>query len=239
MSTKARKGGNPYAVLYWMGAALVVLIAGVIALAMLRPKAAPPDPERTLLWLYDPQNPSGSAVAAVIEESPSQQVLRLVGFPAPAALVQLQAIEGGRAGRLIQEQLAGALNRQIHHRVFLPHGVVTQLIDAAGGIAVHGRDLSGAGAVAWLQEDPQDQPRRAALIMLALAEAATTRGVNMGVREGLALAGQIDTDLDLLAIPDVLARWSQYPAPAVEAVPAGADLSPVQERLLPDPAGSR
>lgn len=227
-------GGNPYKVLYWMGAGVAVLLIGVVALALLMKTApyVPADPERTLLWIYEAGNPGGPGALTVIEESRSRSALTAVPFPAPEAARTVYAEQGGRRAA---ENVAALLQRRIHHRVFLPLTVVSTLIDAAGGISVEGKELNGSAAMAYLREGGYQGARRATLVMLALSEAVSTRGVNMGVSQGLSLAQQVDTDLDLTAIPDVLGRWSSFAAPRVTA-PSGADAAALQKLFLPDPA---
>ncbi len=227
-------GGNPYKVLYWMGAGVVVLLLGVLALAVLN-KPEPyvvPDPERTVLWLYDDKDKAGPAQVAIIEESRSSSSLHAVPLPAPE---DARKTYGERGSARAVDTLAASLQRRLHHRVFLPYSVVTKLIDAAGGIRVEGKDYTGASAVAYIREGGDQGARRAALVMLGLADAAATRGVSMGVSDGLALARSVDTDLDLTSIPDVLGRWSGYVNPRVET-PVNFAPAELQKLLQPDPA---
>lgn len=227
----AKAKGNPYKVLYWMGGALVLLVAGVLLLAQLAPGdggGPPPEPERTVIWLFDAANESATAQVMLLEESRLSAKLSAVAFPAPA---DLQAVHGGSHGSRAQKELAAQVGREVHNRVFLPYSVVVTLIDAASGITVGGKDLSGAQAMAYIKEGGDAGPDRAARVMLALADAVNTKGISMGVSEGLRLAGQVDTDIDLTAIPDVLARWSQYQNPTVRAVP---DVETAKTLLAPD-----
>lgn len=227
--------GNPYKVLYWMGAGVLVLFAGILALVLLQPKRAPrvaPDPERTLLWLYDSSNPGSAANATVIEESRSDGTLVAVAFVAPDEA--LQAFGPQKSSRKVQEFLATQLDRKLHHRVFLPYSVVATLIDAADGITVDGQAMRGADAVAYITAGDQQSASRATAVMLALSDQVYYYGLNMGVREGLSLARQVDTDFDLMSIPDVLGRWSGYDNPSVQA-PATSDPAALQALLTPDP----
>jgi hypothetical protein len=216
-----------------MGGALAVLLLGVVALIALTPGSknkVAPDPERTVLWLYDDAAPAGPAAVAIIEESRSQSRLAAVPFAAPEEAVKAY---GGKSSKKAQEALASMLGRQLHHRVFMPYSVVSTLINAAGGIAVEGRKLDGAGAVAWIKEGAENSPVRAAQVMMGLAQAVSANGVQMSASEGLGLARRVDTDLDLMAIPDVLGRWSEYVTPRVEH-PVAQDAASLQKLLLPD-----
>lgn len=226
---------NPYKVLYWMAAGLGLLMVGVVALIILRPKpqpAVPRDPERTLLWMYDANNPSTPGSVAVIEESRSRATLVAVPFPAPQ---EAMAVFLPGRGRKAHDELARLLDRQIHQRIFMPYSVIGTLVDATGGITLEGAPLSGSEAVAYIHAGGDKAARQATTVMLALADAASTQGVNMGVSEGLRLMRELDTDMDLMAFPTVLQRWSGYSALRVEDP---SDFSPaaLQQYLLPDPA---
>lgn len=235
---RADAPGNPNRILYWLGGLLALLAAGVAALIALALQPRDSDrtpiagPERTLIWIYDAERPDAGAVAAVVEESRDRGTLRVVAFPVPPDLVQVHA---GAGARRAWEELERSLGRRVDHAIFLPAGVIARLIDASGGIALGNRSLTGAEAVAYLLAG-EDQPRRAVEVFLALAEAATARGVNLGIQDAMALAGQVETDLDLLSLPAVLSRWSGYPAPQVETLATG-DLAAVRDRLLPDAGG--
>jgi hypothetical protein len=226
----AQGKGSPYKVLYWMGGALVLLLGGVLLLAQLAggKGGPPPEPERTVIWLFDAANKATTAQVILLEESRLSQRLTAIAFAAPA---DVQGVHGGSRGGRTQKELTKQLEHEVHNRVFLPYSVVVTLIDAASGITVDGRDMAGAQAVAYMQEGADKGPDRAAQVMLALAEAVNTKGISMGVSEGLKLAGQVDTDIDLTAIPDVLARWSRYENPAVRPVP---DLAAAKALLAPD-----
>lgn len=224
---------NPYKILYWMGAALLVLAIGVVALIMLSPKPSgePGDPERTLLWLYDSSAPEADTTTAiVIEESRSRGLLTAVPFAPPA---DLRAVYGGKNPKKAQEEVAAQTGREVAHRVFLPYTVVQTLVDAAGGVKVEGKALNGAQAVTYIRDGKDQAPGRAAQVMLALAAAVNTNGVNMSAGDGLKLARQVDTDIDLMAIPDVLGRWSGYATPRIQ-VPSSNDPKAMQNLLLPD-----
>jgi hypothetical protein len=236
VSSKSNKPkDNPYKVLYWMAAGLGLLMVGVVALIILRPKPQPDvprDPERTVLWMYDANNPNTPASVAIIEESRSRATLVAVPFPAPQ---EAMAVFAPGRGRKAQDEIAGLLDRQMHHRVFLPYSVIGTLIDATDGIILDGDRLSGSAAIAYIHGGGDHAARRATAVMLALAEAATTRGVNMGVTEGLRLMRELDTDMDLTAFPNVLERWSAYSALSVED-PADFAPATLKQYLLPDPA---
>jgi len=235
---KANAPGNPNRLLYWLGGLLALLVAGVAVLIVLTLEPRDSDrtpiagPERTLLWIYDAQRPDAGAVAAVVEESRDLGALRVVAFPVPPDLVQVHT---GAGARQAWQELERSLGRRVHHAVFLPAGVIARLTDAVGGIALENQSRTGAEAVAYLLEG-EDQPRRAVAVLLALAEAATARGVSLGFRDAMALAGQVETDLDLLSLPAILTRWSGYPAPQVETLATG-DLAAVRDRLRPDTEG--
>ena len=111
----AKSAGNPYKVLYWMGGALAVLLLGVVALIALTPGSknkVAPDPERTVLWLYDDAAPAGPAAVAIIEESRSPSRRAAVPFAAPEEAVKAY---GGKSSKKGQEALASMLGRQLHH----------------------------------------------------------------------------------------------------------------------------
>lgn len=228
-----KRAENPYKLLYWMGGALVLLMLGVAALIMFMPKqnaGGPKDPERTLLWIYDESNPRGPAAVAVIEESRSRSSLVAVPFPAPAEA--LAAFDGSKSRRA-QELLSGQLERKIHNRVFLTHKVLATLINASGGIQLDGTPMRGEAAVAYIKEGGDQSAHRALQALLAMADAVAVNGVNMGVSEGLALARQVDTNLDLMAIPDLLGRWGDYQTFRIEQ-PANFELATIAQLLMPD-----
>lgn len=216
-----------------MGAGVLVLMVGVIALVMLK-KPAPrvqADPERTMVWLYESGSKGGPGYVTLIEESRSRSSLAAVSFPAPEAARSVYADKGARR---TQEQVSQYVSRQVHHRVFLPFSVVSTLIDAAGGVEVGGKSLSGSDAVAYVKQGGEKEPGRGIEVMLALSRAIAERGINMGVSQGLSLAREVETDLDLMSIPDVLGRWNSYASPELK-VPATADAAAIQALLQPDP----
>ncbi|HEY3368702.1 MAG TPA: hypothetical protein VGK74_26900 [Symbiobacteriaceae bacterium] len=233
----SKKPGNPYQVLYWMGGALLLLLLGVLALVLLAPPkiAAPPDPERTLLYLYSKDDPTGPAAAVVIEESRGRATLLAIPFAVPP---EVRKAFAGTNSKTAQDMLSTAMQHKLHHRVFLPHTIVATLVDAAGGITVEGRVYTGPEAIAYINGGGDQSARRAGLVMLALAGAASSRGVNMGLSQGLALARQVDTDMDLTALPDILSRWSSYASPRVEITTTN-DPAALGKLLLPDPAGGQ
>lgn len=228
-----KKADNPYKVLYWMGGALVLLALGVVALVMLMPKPAtgPKDPERTMLWIYDDSNPKGPAAVAIIEESRSKGTLIAVPFPAPADA--LAAYDGSKSRRA-QDLLATQLDRKIHNRVFLSTKVVGTLINASGGIKVEGTAMRGDEALAFIRDGGDQSAYRAMQVMLAMADSVAYNGVNMSISEGLALARQVDTNMDLMAIPDVIGRWGDYATVRVEQ-PVNYETATLSKFLMPDP----
>lgn len=235
MTQKPKKtADNPYKVLYWMGGALLVLALGVVALVMLMPKPAtgPKDPERTLLWIYDETNPKGPASVAIIEESRSQGKLIAVPFPAPADAIT--AYEGSKSRRA-QDLIATQVGRKLHNRVFLSNKVISTLINASGGIKIDGTPMRGDEALAFIREGGDQSAHRAMQVMLAMADSVAYNGVNMGVSEGLALARQVDTNMDLMAIPEMIGRWSDYSTVRVER-PANFEPATLAGFLMPDPA---
>jgi hypothetical protein len=235
LSTKGnRPKESPYKVLYWMGGALLLLFAGVAALVMLMPsgpKEVPPY-ERTLLWLFDGEKPSAGGVAAIIEEAHQEQKLQAVSFPAPPEA--LAVFRSKSSARKAQDEVAKLAGRKVHHRFFLPYSVIEVLIKATGGIQVEGRTLDGPTAIRYITEDPVKGPDRAVQVMLAIADAAMNKQFNMSAGEGLKLAGDLDTDMDLMSLPEVFQRWNSYPAPKIVTVP---QLTPdaVKDLLHPDP----
>ncbi len=229
----SRPAQNPYKVLYWMGGGVALLLIGVLALVMLtrKPPAEAPAVARTLIWLYEAGKPDGAATLIVVEESRVDRALTAVPFPAPE---QARRVFAEQNSRRAVEQVAALLQRKLHHRVFLPTAVLGTLVDAAGGITVDGRTLGGAATLAYIGDGGEQGARRAGQALLALTEAVTARGVNMGVSQGLSLARQVDTDLDLMSLPDVFARWATYSSPQV-AAPSAFDPGTVQNLLRPDP----
>lgn len=216
-----------------MGAGVLVLMVGLIALVMLK-KPAPrvqADPERTMVWLYESGAKGGPGYVTLIEESRSRGTLAAVSFPAPEAA---RSVYAGKGARRAQEQVSQYVSRQVHHRVFLPFSVVSTLIDAAGGVEVGGRSLSGSEAVTYVRQGGEKEPGRGIEVMLALSQAIAQRGINMGVSQGLSLAREVETDLDLMSIPDVLGRWNNYASPQLK-VPATGDAAAIQALLQPDP----
>lgn len=236
MASQPKKpGGSPYKVLYWMAGLIGLLLAGVVALVLLmdRPQpGGPRDPERTLLWMYDARNPTAVAAVAIIEESRSRGTLVAAALPAPESAMALFSPEKGRR---VQEEMARFANRKLHNRVLLPYDVIAQLADAAGGVDLDGRRLSGAEAIAFIHAGGEQAAARAVLVMLSLAEGVGERGITMGVSDGLRLARQIETNLDLTAIPTLLERWTGYPEPRIET--PGPDSQGLQRLLLPDADG--
>lgn len=236
MSLRPKKPASPYKVLYWMGAALLVLAVGITALVIYSNRNRQvADPERTLLWMYDANDPTAPAVATIIEESRSRSRLVAVPFVAPEA-AQKAFASGDAKGA--QESVATLVGRKIHHRVFLPYSVTATLIDAAGGINVGGQRLNGTKAMDLVRASGDQAAVRSAQVLMALAKSASANGVNMGVSDGLKLAQQMNTDLDLMGIPDVLKRWNSYQAPQVTP-PTGGEPGAAQSLLLPDPSTSQ
>lgn len=212
-----------------MGAGVLVLLIGVVLLAikMRGHHYVPPDPERYMVWLYDGSRKTGPATVALVEESRSAGSLHAVTFPAPDPARQAF----GQSPRRAQDELAALAGREIHHRLFLPYSVVATLVDSAGGVTVGGKQLNGEGAVAYLKSG---EPRRAADLLLALADQVQRNGIAMSLSQGLSLAQQIDTDLDLTGMPTLFQRWTSYPAPQVET-PARVETAALDKMLLPDP----
>lgn len=217
-----------------MGGALLLLVAGVVALVMLMPSEPKevPAQERTLLWLFDGANPSSGGVAAIIEESHQTQQLQAVSFPAPPEA--LAVFKSKDSARRAQGEVAKLADRKLHHRFFLPYSVIEVLVKATGGIEVEGQAMDGPTAVRFIKEDPAKGPDRAVQVMLAISDAAMNKQFNMTAGEGLKLANQIDTDMDLMSLPTVFQRWNSYQAPKITSIPA---LKPetVKDLLKPDP----
>lgn len=212
-----------------MGAGLLVLALGVVVLAikMKGHNYVPPDTERYMVWIYDGADKTGPATVALIEESHSGGSLHALTFPAPDAARQAY----GESPRKAQEALAALAGRQVHHRLFLPYSVVETLVDAAGGVTVGGKQMNGSAAVAYLKGG---ESRRAADLLLGLADQIQHYGIELTVSKGLSLARQVDTDLDLTGLPTLFQRWTSYPAPKVET-PAKLDTASLDKMLLPDP----
>lgn len=223
---------NPYKLLYWMGAGVVLLLVGVVTLALVfkpQPRERP-DPERTLIWFYQDGNKGGPAVVAVLEESRDQGSLVAVPFLAPEQAIAAYASRGTVAGT---NEVSTMLQRKLHHRLFLPYSLVATLIDAARGILVDGKQLDGVGAMAYINEGGDQTASRTIAVMLALTESVSTNGVSMGMAEGLQLARQVETSMDLTSIPQVLERWNQYPTIKIAAPPSN-DPEAVRKLLQAD-----
>lgn len=217
-----------------MGGALLLLFAGVAALIMLMPsgpREIPPH-ERTLLWIYDGENPGAGGVGAVIEEAHQEQKLQAIAFPAPPEV--LAVFQRQSQAKKAQAAVADLVDRKVHHRFFLPYSVIEVLIKATGGIEVEGKGYDGPSAIRFITEDPAKGPDRAVKVMLAISDAAMNKQFNMSAGEGLKLAGQVETDMDLMKLPEVFQRWNSYPSPKIVTVPR---LTPdaVKELLYPDP----
>ncbi|MFZ5813907.1 MAG: hypothetical protein ACOY93_01210 [Bacillota bacterium] len=220
--------------LYWMGAGILLLLAGVAALVMLMPAQPKERPahERSLLWIYDAESPSGPAIGLLVEESHQLGRLTAVLFPAPE---EARAVFQKRGDvKRVQQKVAELGRRQVHHRLFLPYQVVEALVNGFGFVEVEGRRMDGPAAVAYIREDAARGPERAYQVLMAVSVAAGERQPNIGVSEGLRLAGQIDTDLDLMAIPEVLGRWNGYGEQQVVPLPA-LTAEAVDKLFQPDP----
>lgn len=216
-----------------MGAALLALFMLVAALVWLRPNTPeePPTYERTLLWFYDRANPSGTGFAAILEEDRQKGRLTAVAFLTPAEVQEM--FGSGSSARKVQQQIASTVNRQIHHRFFVSYQAIEVLVKAAGGIAVDGRQMDGPASTAYLRENPGQDPDRGLRLMQALAE-AMNRQFALSVREGMGLAGEVDTDLDFAQVPDVLSRWHGYEQPVMGQV-GQLNEEAVRSFLHPDP----
>lgn len=231
MTRRPPSKGNPYRALWWLGGGLGLLLAGVLAVVLLAPDPKQkPDPERTVLWLYDAANPTGEAVAVVVEESGSRQRLVIVPLLVPGDVQATFADRGARKGR---DLLTERLGRRLHHHVMLPYTVLQSLVDGAKGLSVDGWSLDGAKAVAYVKDGGNSAPNRAASVMLALADAVAAHGLELSPSEGFRLARQVETDLDLMLVPEALSRWSRFGNPQVK-LSMGDDLSLVKHHLLPD-----
>lgn len=213
------KKGSSYRVLYWLGGGVLLLAAVILLLIKLAPGrqgGPPPDPERTVIWLYDLNDPTAPAQVLLVEESRTQNTLSVRAFTASDAL---QKAFGGTHAKTAQQHLSDQLGLPIHHRVFLPYSIVSTLIDASQGVTAGGRDLTGAEAIAYVRAGGEVAPDRAARVLLALAQGVAKRGIDMSASEGFRLARQVDTDLDLTVLPELLTRWSRYGAPSIRMGP--------------------
>ncbi len=218
-----------------MGAGLLVLALGVVALVMFakpEPKEQPPF-ERTILWIYDADNPTGTGLVTVLEESREGGTLTAATLPAPDEAMAV--FKSGGSARRAQKEVEAIAGRRIHHRVFLTYQVVGTLVDSVSGIELDGKLLTGSQAIAYVKEGGTRAPERAYAVLMAMADVAMNkRAPSMGVSEALALARQIETDMDLTAIPEVLQRWSGYPEPRIVHLQALTGEA-VQDLFQPDP----
>jgi hypothetical protein len=233
--SKPTSKSNPYKVLYWMGAGLLLLFVGIFALVKLSPSQGPrerPAHERTLLWVYDRSQKAGPAIGIVIEESRQAGTLSAVAFPVPEAIRQTYATKGPRQA---QTALQAELGRQLHHRIWLPYSVLGVLIDASGGVDVGGKRLSGEEAEAYITASGTDGSARGTAVLLGLVDGVARRGIELSAGKALSLANQIDTDYDLTAMPDVFGGWASYAQPKVTSV-GSFDQAAISGALQPDPA---
>lgn len=234
LSHKTKNSGkNSYKFLYWMGAGVLVLLVGVVVLALMnRPKPyVVADPERTLIWMYDSSNPAGPTAGALIEESRSAGTLTAVPFSAPEEARQVFAKDKAYK---TQVYISDKVGRTIHHRIFLPFTVIGKLIDAAGGVKVNGQTMNSAAALAYIRDGGDQSASRASQVMLALPDAVNQNGISMGISEGLSLARQVDTDIELMDLQKVFERWSSYGSPKVVTL-SSQTYEAIQQNLKPDP----
>ncbi|HWI64632.1 MAG TPA: hypothetical protein VNT75_22630 [Symbiobacteriaceae bacterium] len=213
------KKGSPTRILYWLGGGLLLVAAAVLLLIRLAPGKQgeqAPDPERTVIWLYDISDPAAPAQVLLVEESRSQNTLSVRAFTASD---DLQKAFGGNHFKAAQQLLSTQTGQPIHHRVFLPYSIVSTLIDSSKGVTAGGRDMTGAEAIAYIHAGGDVGPDRAARVLLSLAQGVAKRGIDMSASEGFRLARQVETDLDLTVLPDLLTRWSRYGAPSIRMGP--------------------
>lgn len=243
----AKGPAHPYTVLAVLGVVLVVLVGGVIALALRgQPPAAGPD--RVALWLAQVGRPEADRrdMVLLVEERRAEAVLNIVVLPARLQVAgrSLALFPARGAGRQAVAALQQAVGRRVRYYAVMPEAPLAQLVGLAGGLAVDGRTLDGAAAVAYLFGEASVATRmeRAPRLLLAVLEAAAAGRMRLGVGDLLALAGQVETDLPLLELPDRFARWAGYQArvaPAPGQPAAGEvwdlDLPALQGLLSPDP----
>lgn len=218
-----------------MGAGVLLLFVGIFALVKLSPSKAPrevPANERTLLWVYDRSDKAGPAFGIVIEEAHEAGRLAAVAFPVPESIRQTYASRGTRQA---QAALAAEIGRGLHHRVWLPYSVLGVLIDASGGVDLSGKRLTGEEAEAYIASGGENGAARATEVLLGLLDGVSQRGIELSVSKGLSLANQLDTDYDLMAMPDVFSSWASYAAPQVSTQTA-YDPAAIGQALRPDPA---
>lgn len=235
--SKPAKKSNPYKLLYWMGAGVLLLFVGIFALVKLRPDPTPrerPANERTLLWVYDRSQKAGPALGIIIEESHVARSLSAVAFPVPDSIRQTYAARGPYQAQIALET---ELGRKLHHRIWLPYSVLGVLIDASGGVDVAGKRLTGEEAEAFISTGGEKGSARATEVLLGLVDGISQRGIELSVSKGLTLANQIDTDYDLSAMPDVFGGWSSYAQPRVVSLTA-FEKAGISQALQPDPAPS-
>lgn len=231
--SKPAKKSSPYKLLYWMGAAVLLLFVGIFALVKLSPAKAPrvrPENERTLLWVYDRGDKAGPALGIVIEESRTAGRLSAVAFPVPESIRQTFVTRGARQAQLALEAEMG---RKLHHRIWLPYSVLGVLIDASGGVDVSGKRLAGEEAEAYITTGGDNGAARATQVLLGLVDGISQRGIELSVSKGLSLANQLDTDYDLTAMPDVFGGWASYRPQVVSQ--ATFDKAAISQALQPDP----
>lgn len=233
--SKPAKKSNPYKLLYWMGAGVLVLFVGIFALVKLSPSKAPrvrPANERTLLWVYDRSQKDGPALGIVIEESREAGRLSAVAFPVPESIRQTYATRGARQAQTALEKEIG---RKLHHRIWLPYSVLGVLIDASGGVDASGKRLTGEEAEAYITAGGDNGSARATEVLLGLVDGVSRRGIELSMSKALSLANQLDTDFELTGMPDVFGGWAGYVSPQV-STQTTYDPAAVGQALQPDPA---
>lgn len=243
--------GAPYGVLLGLGVAVLILIAVTLYYGLRgQPAAPPPGPERTAFWLAQAGQPAGERrdMILLLEEDRQQGALTVLVLPArlqvPSGPVALLPEPGG--GRQAQRTLEQALGYRVHHYAVLGPPTMARLVDMTGGLSVDGQVLDGAGAVAYLfaEADVGRRMERAPGLLLGIMAAAGQGRFQAGLKDLIALAGGVETDISLLDLPAILGRWGGY-VPGIALAPGepradGAwqlDLARLQQILRPDPPG--
>lgn len=245
--------GNPYGVLVGLGVALLILIAGVLYFGLAgQPRRSPAGPGRTAIWLAQPERPAAERrdMILLLEEDRNAGGLTVLVLPSrlqlPTAALTLQPAPGG--GRQARDTLQEAIGYRVDQHAVIGTATMERLVNMTGGLTVDGKLLDGAGAVGYLfgEADVNRRMERAPRLLLGVMAAAAEGKFQGGLRDLLALAGGVETDISLLDLPALFGRWSGY-GPRVVPAPgqAGAgdawqlDLAGLRGILHPDPPGVR
>lgn len=241
--------GSGYGILIGLGVVVLLLIAGTLWVGLRDRPEAPAGPERTAFWLAQPERPAAERrdMILLLEEDRTAGTLTVLVLPSRlqvgATPRTLLPEKGG--GRQVQASLQNALDFKVHHHAVLGTATMEKLVNMTGGLTVDGNRLDGAGALAYLFGEPDVNRRmeRAPRLLLGIMDAANQGNLQGGVRDMMALASGVETDLSLLDLPSIFGRWGGY-MPQIALAPGTAqadgtwalDAGKLKEILHPDVA---